>query len=80
MVAASDFVSLSPSLPAIINSGLAVILATSVTQFETSLSKTVGSFVITVIVILALRRFLLPSLLNLFGPSDLVELRRRAAA
>ena len=73
------FVSSSPSLPTIINSGLVVILATSVTLFETSLPKTVGSFVLTVIVILALRRFLLPSLLNLFGPSDL-ELPRRIAA
>lgn len=65
------FVSSSPALPAILNSGLAVILATSVTEFETSLTKTVGSFVMTVIIIIALRRFLLPSLLNMFGPSNL---------
>ena len=73
------FVSSSPSLPTIVNSGLAVILSTSVTLFETSLSKTVGSFVTTVIVIFALRMFLLPSLLNLFGPSDF-ERRHRVTA
>jgi hypothetical protein len=55
------------------------MLATSATQFETSLTKTVGAFVMTVVVILVLRRLLLPLLLDLFGPNDFKLLRQVAA-
>jgi hypothetical protein len=67
----------STYLPTLVSSGLAVTLATSATLFETSLPKTIGSFVLTLAVILVLRRSLLPTLLRMFGPSDF-DLARRS--
>ena len=61
------FVVSSHSLPAVINYGLAVMLAMTVTQFDEALIKIVGSFLTTLGVILVLRRFLLPHLLNVLA-------------
>ncbi len=73
------FVSSSPSLRMFVNSGLAVMLATTATRFEISLPKIVGAFLMTLIVILIFRRFLLPSLLDLFGPNNRPKFRHRIA-
>jgi hypothetical protein len=61
------FVSLSPSLPILINYGLAVMLAMTLTSFEESLIKIVGGFITTLCAVLVLRRYLLPRLLAFFG-------------
>jgi hypothetical protein len=61
------FVSLSPSLPTLINYGLTVMLAMTLASFEESLIKIVGSFITTLCVVLVLRRYLLPRLLALLG-------------
>ena len=58
------FVVSSNSLPAVINYGLAVMLAMTVTQFDEALIKIVGSFLTTLGVILVLRRYVLPHLLT----------------
>jgi hypothetical protein len=63
------YISSSRSLPAVMNYGLAVMLAMTLTQFEQALIKTIGAFVMSLIVILVLRRFFLPYLLKLFGPA-----------
>jgi hypothetical protein len=60
-------VSFSPSLPILVNYGLAVMLAMTLTSFEESLIKMVGGFITTLCVVLVLRRFLLPRMLALFG-------------
>jgi hypothetical protein len=61
------FVSSSPSLPLLINYGLAVMLAMTLTSFEESLIKIVGGFITTLCVVLVLRRYLLPRMLALLG-------------
>jgi hypothetical protein len=58
------FVCSSTSLPAIVAFGLGVILALPMIQFEASLTKIVGGFLTTLIVILVLKRFVVPTLMN----------------
>ena len=58
------FVCSATSLPTIVTFGLGVMLAMSVIQFEEALVKLVGGFLTTLIVILVLRRFVLPTLMN----------------
>jgi hypothetical protein len=59
----------STALPAVVNSGLALVLMMSVVSFEQALPKMIGAFVTTFAVVLALR-FLLPYLLNKHGPTE----------
>jgi len=59
----------STALPAIVSSGLAVVLMMSVMSFEQGLLKVVGSAVTTFVAILALRISLLPYLLSKWGPT-----------
>ena len=63
------YVSSSRSLPAVMNYGLAVMLAMTMTQFDQALIKMVGAFVTTFVMILVLRRFVLPHLLKVLGPA-----------
>jgi hypothetical protein len=45
------------------------MLAMTMTQFDQALIKMVGAFVTTLAMILVLRRFVLPYLLNVLGPA-----------
>ncbi len=47
------------------NNGIAVMVLLNAVQFEQSLIKTIGSIVASLIVALALRRFVIPRLLGL---------------
>jgi hypothetical protein len=60
----------STALPAIVNSGLAIVLAISVASFEEALAKMIGAAVTSFVVILALRSSFLPYLLNLLSMSS----------
>jgi hypothetical protein len=62
------YITSSKSSPPLMNYGLAVMLAMTLTQFEQALIKMVGAFVMSLIVVLLLRRFCLPYLLRVFGP------------
>jgi hypothetical protein len=57
----------SESLPAIVNAGLGVMLMMSVMSFEQSLVKMVGGFLTTLLAVLVIRKFVLPSLMGVFG-------------
>jgi hypothetical protein len=63
------YITSSKSLPSLMNYGLAVMMVMTMTQFEQALIKVVGALVMSVIVILLLRRFFLPYLLRVFGPA-----------
>ena len=58
------FVTSSESLPAVLNSGLGVMLMMSVMSFEEGLAKMVGGFLTTLVAVLVVRRFVLPYLMN----------------
>jgi hypothetical protein len=57
------------ALPAIVNSGLALVVMMSVLFFEQALLKMIGAFSTTFIVALVLRGYLLPYLTKKFGPA-----------
>src|SRR5262249_43160483 len=63
------------SLPALVNSGLAVMLMLTFSSYEQALLKMIGGFLMTLIVIVGLQRYLLPRILNIFG-----SMRRPAGA
>jgi hypothetical protein len=66
-------VSSSGPLPVTVQFGLGVMLLMPLMQFEHALVKMVGAFLTTLIVILVLRRFVLPLLLNFIGYKDVFE-------
>jgi hypothetical protein len=57
------------ALPAIVSSGLALVVMMPVLFFEQTLLKMVGAFLTTFIVVLVLRKYLLPNLTKKFGPA-----------
>jgi hypothetical protein len=61
------------ALPAIVSSGLSLMLMMSVMSFEQALPKMVGAFVTTFAVLLAVRSFFFPYLLANWGPSAAVR-------
>jgi hypothetical protein len=61
------YLSRSAALPAILNSGLTLVLMMSVASFDESLAKMIGAFITSFAAILALRG-LLPYFLNRFVP------------
>jgi len=63
------YLTASTALPAIVNSGLALVLMMPVTSFELSLVKMIGAYVTIFAVVLMLRRFLFPYLLRWGGPA-----------
>ncbi len=68
------------SLPSIVNFGLAVVLVLPVMQFEQSLTKTVGAFLTTFVIIIVLRRFLFPPLLRRLAAHKQPGLRQSASS
>jgi hypothetical protein len=58
----------STSLPTIMNSGLSVMLTMSMISFSENLLKMLASFVMTLLIVLILRRLLVPFILNVLGP------------
>lgn len=62
------FITSSRSLPAIVNYGLAVMLMMPVMLFEEALVKMLGDFLIILLAVLAVRKFVLPYLLEWFRP------------
>jgi hypothetical protein len=64
------FLCSSGSLPAIVNYGLSFMLLLSIAQFEQALSKTVGAFLATLVAVLLAKKYILPRLLEVFGPGD----------
>jgi O-antigen polysaccharide polymerase Wzy len=68
------YLAASTTLPAVLNSGLAVMLMMSVASFEQALAKMIGAAVTTIVVILLLRSLLLPYLLSMWGPATAVKL------
>ena len=58
------------SLPAIVNGGLTLMLMMTVTSFEQNFLKMMGSFLMTLMIIFLFRWFLLPHLLQMFGPTN----------
>lgn len=68
------------AMPMLVNYGLAVMLTTSVTQFDQSLIKTAGAFVTTFLAVLILKRFLLPPLLKMMGPAGQQKIWQQAVA
>jgi hypothetical protein len=63
------YLTASTALPAIVNSGLALVVMMSAASFELALVKMIGAYVTTFAVVLALRRFIFPHLLKRFGPT-----------
>ena len=59
------------ALPAIVSSGLALMLMMSVLFFEQALLKMIGAFLTTFVVVLALRRFFLPYLKEIWSGSGI---------
>jgi hypothetical protein len=74
------FVVSSQSLPKVVNYGLAMIMAMTLTQFDESLIKIVGSFTTALAAVLVLRRFLLPHLLAFLGLRSQPKLAHAAVA
>jgi hypothetical protein len=58
----------SPTVSVLLSYGLTVMLLLPVAQFEQALTKTIGVFLTTLIAVLLSRRFLLPRLVEIFGP------------
>jgi O-antigen polysaccharide polymerase Wzy len=81
------YLTASTTLPAIVSSGLAMVLMMSMASFEQALPKMIGAAITTFIVILALRSYFLPFLLRMLGPiaaaklgGELPKAARRMAA
>jgi hypothetical protein len=60
-------VSSSGSLPGLMKFGLGIMIVMPVMQFENALPKMVGDFLMTLIVVLVLRRLVLPFLIDFIG-------------